>query len=243
VALKLILNETANPEGYAQFLVEARAIALLSHPNVVTIYDIGLIDLRHYIAMEFVDGGSLGRLIRSGESVPLKEALRMFVEISRGLQTAHEAGIVHRDIKPENVLLNEKRVVKLSDFGLAKIRRKAVTKLEKTAFEISGTPGFMSPEQVTGEEPHPRFDIYALGITLFTMLVGKPPHEVANKTGLFDIVAFQASGDMPSLRRLRPTTPEAVEQVYQYCTVPNPDHRYQSIEDFLPAVERIYESL
>lgn len=243
VALKLILNEAANPEGYGQFLVEARAIALLSHPNVVTIYDIGLIDMRHYIAMEFVDGGSLGRLIRSGESISLKEALRIFIEISRGLQTAHEAGIVHRDIKPENVLLNEKRQVKLSDFGLAKIRRKSVAQREKTTFEISGTPGFMAPEQVTGEDPHPRFDIYALGITLFTMLVGKPPHEIVNKTGFFDIVQFQASGDMPPLRRFRPTTPEAVEQVYQYCTVPNPDHRYQSIDAFLPAVERIAESL
>jgi len=243
VALKLILQESANPEGYGQFLVEARAIALLSHPNVVTIYDIGLMDLRHYIAMEFVNGGSLADLIKKEKTLSIKEALRIFIEISQGLQTAHEAGIVHRDVKPENILLTEKRQVKITDFGLASVRRAAKAERGKTPYAISGTPGFMAPEQLRGEEPHPRFDIYALGVTLFTMLVGKPPYEIANKTELLDIVAFQKSGEQLPLRRFRPNAPEAIEQLYQYCAAADPEERYQSIDAYLPAVEQIYSSL
>lgn len=242
VALKLILKEVASPESYQHFLVEARAIALLSHPNVVTIYDIGLMDLRHYIAMEFVSGGNLGTLIKKEKALPLKEALRLFIEISQALQAAHEAGVVHRDIKPENVLLTDKRQVKLSDFGLAEIKQELGDRREKAMMEISGTPGFMAPEQLGGEEAHPRFDIYALGITLFTMIVGKPPHEIANKTSFLDIAEFQESGEQIPLRRIRLNVPEAIEQVYLYCTKAKPDDRYQSIDAFLPTVEQIYSS-
>lgn len=243
VALKLILKEAANPKGYEQFLVEARAIALLSHPNVVIIYDVGLMDLQHYIAMEFVDGGNLRVLVKKEGALPLKEALRLFIEISRGLQAAHEGGIVHRDVKPANILLTEKHQVKISDFGLAKVRRETAAKDDRSPFEVSGTPGFMAPEQLRGAESHPRFDIYALGVTLFTMLVGKPPHEIADKTTLFDIVEFQKSGTHIPLRRFRPNAPEAIEKIYDYCTALHPEERYQSIDVFLPTVEKIYETL
>jgi len=243
IALKLIQKESANPEGFEQFLVEARAIALLSHPNVVTIYDIGLMEMQHYIAMEFVDGGSLAGLIKKEKSLSFKEALRLFVEIARGLESAHETGIVHRDIKPENILLTKKNQVKISDFGLAKIRHKSRAAAGKTPYEISGTPGFMAPELIRGDEPHPRFDIYALGITLFTMLVGKPPHETARKTSFLDIVDFQKSGEHIPIGRFRLDTPESVEQLYEYCTAPNPDDRYPSVDAFLPAVEKYYATL
>ena len=243
VALKLIQKKAANPDAYEQFLIEARAVALLSHPNVVIIYDIGLMDLEHYIAMEFVDGGSLGSLIKREKVLPFKEALRLFIEVSRGLQAAHEAGIVHRDIKPENVLLTKKGQAKITDFGLAKMGQTTRDGREKAALEISGTPGFMAPELIRGDEPHPCFDIYALGITLFTMLVGKPPHEIANKTSFLDIVEFQKSGEHIPIQRFRLNAPEAFEQVYQYCTAADPQERYQSVEAFLPAVEQLHSTM
>lgn len=243
VALKLILEHLANQEAYDRFLLEARAIAVLSHPNVIVIYDIGLMDFQHYIAMEFVDGGSVGKWIEKKKALPLKEALRVFIETSRGLQAAHRAGVVHRDIKPDNILLTGENQVKIGDFGLASVKRATNGKDEKEPFQASGTPGFIAPEQFYGAEVAPAFDIYALGITLFTMLVGRPPYELANKTTLREIVKFQKSGELIPLRRFRPNSPEAIEQIYEYCAAPDPKDRYKSIDAFLPTIEAIYESL
>ena len=244
VALKVILNEAAESEGFDQLLVEARAIALLSHPNVVIIYDVGLMGLQHYIAMEFVSGGSLADLVKEHQAMPLKEALRLFTEMCRGVQVAHENGIVHRDIKPANILLTERKEVKIADFGLAKVRRGHVEPEAREGMPlVSGTPGFMAPEQIHGAGLHPGFDVYSLGITLFTMLVGQPPHAVAHKTSLLDILAFQESGDVVPMRRYRPNAPEPIEQIYQYCVAADPKKRYQSIGAFLPTIEQIYSTL
>jgi len=239
VALKLILSQAATQQGLQQFLLEARAIAQLSHPNVVMIYDIGLMGLRHYIAMELVAGGSLSQLVREEKQLSLAESMRIFVEMALGLRTAHDAGIVHRDIKPSNILLTKDRQVKIVDFGLAKIAQDGGgTEGEKTMFRSSGTPGYMSPEQIRGEKLLPRCDIYALGITLFHMLVGKPPHKVANITNEFDIVKFQVDGDLPSLKMLRPEVPSAVDKMFRYCVAANPEERYQSIGAFLGTAEK-----
>jgi hypothetical protein len=238
VALKLILNQQASAEEFQQFLLEARAIARLNHPSVVTMYDIGLMDLKHYITMELVTGGPLGECVTSNpDGLPLKEALRLFTEIASGLQAAHDAGIVHRDIKPGNLLLTDKRSAKIVDFGLAKLGEKAGSTGE-TIFRTSGTPGYMAPEQIEGEESLPRVDIYALGIVLFFMLAGKPPHVLAGRTKPRQIAAFQLAGQLPSLREQRPDVPPAIEEIYRYCTMLEPDERYQSIHQFLPAAEQ-----
>jgi hypothetical protein len=238
VALKLILNQQASAEEFQQFLLEARAIARLNHPSVVTMYDIGLMDLKHYITMELVTGGPLGEYVSNNpDGLPLKEALRLFTEIASGLQAAHDAGIVHRDIKPGNLLLTDKRSGKIVDFGLAKLGEKAGSTGE-TIFRTSGTPGYMAPEQIEGEESLPRVDIYALGIVLFFMLAGKPPHVIAGRTKPRQIAAFQLAGQLPSLRDHRPDVPPAIEEIYRYCTMLEPDERYQSIHQFLPLAEQ-----
>ncbi|MGI8908463.1 MAG: protein kinase domain-containing protein [Candidatus Sumerlaeaceae bacterium] len=243
VALKLILNQQASTEEFQQFLLEARAIARLNHSSVVTMYDIGLMDLKHYITMELVTGGSLGEYVTANpEGLPLKEALRIFVDIASGLQAAHDAGIVHRDIKPGNLLLTDKGAAKIVDFGLAKLGEKAGSTGE-TIFRTSGTPGYMAPEQIEGEESLPRVDIYALGIVLFFMLVGKPPHALTGRTKPRQIAAFQLSGTLPSLREQRPDVPPALEEIYRYCTTLEPDERYQSIHQFLPLAEEWLASL
>ena len=238
VALKLILSQAATQQGLHQFLVEARAIAQLSHPNVVMIYDIGLMDLQHYIAMELVKGGSLTDIIKEEKRLSRYESMRLFVETARGLQAAHEVGIIHRDIKPSNILLTDKRRVKIVDFGLAKIAQEEGAPVEKTMFRSSGTPGYMAPEQIRGEKLHPACDIYALGITLFHMLIGKPPHKVVGITKGFNILKFQVDGDLPSLKELRSGIPSEVDKIYRYCTATNPEDRYQSIDTFIETAEK-----
>ncbi len=238
VALKLLLGDFgASAQGLQQFLVEARAIAQLSHSNVVMIYDIGIMGKRHYIAMELVKGGSLSGLIKSEKSLSLCESMRIFVEMAKGLRAAHEAGIVHRDIKPANVLLTDKRQVKIVDFGLAKVAPDDEQEDNQTRFRTSGTPGYMAPEQIKGEPLLPRTDIYALGITLFQMIIGQAPHRVKNLKKEFDILSFQVSGQYPSICDLKPEVPEGIDKLYKYCVAQNPEDRYQSIEAFLPTAE------
>jgi len=238
VALKLLQSSEGDAEELQQFLLEARAIARLNHQNVVAVYDIGLMDLRHYIAMEMVRGSNLRELVVKQRRLPVADAMRYFHEIARGLQAAHEAGIVHRDIKPANVLLTEKGVVKLADFGLAKLARKeGEGDGEATMFKTAGTPGYMAPEQIEGGEIGPQADIYALGVSLFFMLTGATPAAIAGKKGRNDIFDFQLNGDMPALRHVRDDVPPEVEALYAGCTMRKASDRYQSIAALLSATK------
>ncbi len=238
VALKLIMAANAGPENVQQFLLEARAAARLTHPNVVVVYDIGLMDMQHYITMELITGGTLDDWIKKEGKLPLAEALRVFAETARGLQVAHEAGIVHRDIKPGNILVTERRETKIVDFGLAKLQPAPGEGEHKTLFAGSGTPGYMAPEQIRGEESLPRADIYALGITLFHSLTGQAPYQVAGKKGNMQVLAFQLEGNLPSLKESCPDVPDFVEQLYRHCTRVEPERRYQAVASFLPSVEK-----
>lgn len=237
VALKLLNSFGASQEEIRQFLLEARAIARLRHPHVIGVYDMGVMDLRHYIAMEFVRGLDLRQYIAREKQLPLREALRLFVEIAEGLQAAHEAGIVHRDIKPANVLLDTNLGSRIVDFGLAKLPRvdEAPESPEEqhTIFRFAGTPGFMAPEQIRGESAAPAADIYALGIMLFNMLTGIPPHRAHKIEGAQKIAHWQLSGQLPRLRDHRPDAPPAIEQLYQFCTALNVGERFQEISVFL----------
>jgi tetratricopeptide (TPR) repeat protein/predicted Ser/Thr protein kinase len=238
VALKLLQNSDAEPEELHQFLMEARAIARLNHPSVVAIYDIGLMDLRHYIAMEMVKGSNLRELVIRSKKLPLAQALRYFSEIANGLHAAHESGIIHRDIKPANILLTERDAVKIADFGLAKLARAEGEEAgEKTIFKTAGTPGYMAPEQIEGGEIGPQADIYALGVSLFFMLVGQTPAGFSGRKMRHDIFEMQLSGSLPKLGDACPDVPEAVAQAYQFCTARNPAERYASIGQFLQTVE------
>lgn len=243
VALKVIQRSNASAEELQQFLLEARVVAQLSHPNVVTIYDVGILDMKHYIAMELIKGGSLIEWVKQEKAFQLKEALRVFIEVARGLQAAHEAGIVHRDIKPGNLLLTEKREAKIVDFGVAMLCRSVAGISEHSFSRLAGTPGYMAPEQILGEELLPRCDIYALGITLFYMLVGEPPHRICKQSRQHEIFDFTLTGKLPSLKEHRPDIPAAIEQIYRYCTALKPEDRYQSIDAFLPVVEQWYLAL
>jgi serine/threonine protein kinase len=177
VALKILPSDAAGDPGFAErFTREARALARLSHPNIVGLYDFGHVNGLHYFIMEYVDGLNLRQLEQAGKLSP-REALQIIPQICEALQFAHDEGIVHRDIKPENVLLDKKGRVKIADFGLARILGHEPEDFRLTrAREVMGTPHYMAPEQV--EKPQTvdhRADIYSLGVVFYEMLTGELP--------------------------------------------------------------------
>ncbi len=178
VALKILAPQTANDPGFAErFGREARALARLSHPNIVAVYDYGRAGGFHYFLMEYVDGANLRQIERAGR-LASREALEIIPQICEALQFAHDEGIVHRDIKPENILLDKKGRVKIADFGLAKIfsaEGGAPSVLTETG-QVMGTPHYMAPEQVEHPlEVDHRADIYSLGVVFYEMLTGELP--------------------------------------------------------------------
>ena len=177
IALKLLPPRTGNDPGFAErFAREARMLAKLSHPHIVTVHDFGRINGLHYFVMEYVDGPNLRQLQHTGKLSP-REALRIIPQICEALQFAHDEGVVHRDIKPENVLINQRGQIKIADFGLAKILGQHPANLRLTgAKDIMGTPHYMAPEQV--EHPQDvdhRADIYSLGVVFYEILTGELP--------------------------------------------------------------------
>ena len=177
VALKVLPQAVANDPGFAErFNREARALARLSHPNIVGVYDFGKAGALHYLVMEFVDGANLREVERTGKLSP-EQALAIVPQICEALQFAHNEGIVHRDIKPENLLLDKKGRLKITDFGIAKMLNVPTDKLSLTgARDVMGTPHYMAPEQI--EKPQTvdhRADIYSLGVVFYEMLTGELP--------------------------------------------------------------------
>ena len=189
VALKILARERQDDPQFAErFEREARALAALTHPHIVTVYDFGEAGEHYYLLMEFVDGANLRQLYRAGQCPPAR-ALAIIPQICDALQYAHERGIVHRDIKPENILLDKNGVVKIADFGLAKILDPDPKDLSLTGVgQVVGTPHYMAPEQL--EKPLTvdcRADIYSVGVVFYEMLTGElplgkfpPPSQKAN---------------------------------------------------------------
>jgi predicted Ser/Thr protein kinase len=177
VALKILPPQAGTDTGFAErFNREARALAKLSHPNIVAVYDFGQTQGLHYFIMEYVDGPNLRQIERAGK-LSTREALQIIPQICEALQFAHDEGVVHRDVKPENVLLDKKGRVKIADFGLAKILGREPKDLRLTGVrDVMGTPNYMAPEQVEHpQEVDHRADIYSLGVVFYEMLTGELP--------------------------------------------------------------------
>jgi tRNA A-37 threonylcarbamoyl transferase component Bud32 len=223
VALKILPSAVQVDPAFAErFIREARALARLDHPGIVTVYDFGESDGLYYLVMQFVDGTSLRQVLRAGGLSP-DEALRIVPQICEALQYAHDQGIVHRDVKPENILLDRRGHVKIADFGLAKLVAPGPDDLLLTASgQVLGTPHYMAPEQQ--ERPlavDHRADIYSLGVVLYEMLTGELP------LGRFAPPSEKVRVDV----RLDPVVLRALEK--------EPERRYQHASDVKTEVERI----
>jgi len=176
VAIKALREPYASDPAFRErFLEEARAAARLDHPNVVQIYDVGIDNQQPYLVMEMVEGNDLKTLILQRAPLSIPDALDIAQQISAGVGSAHRAGLVHCDIKPQNVLVSPKGLVKVTDFGIARAFQEEPTPHHKKEQVVWGSPHYLSPEQIQGEQPKPASDVYSIGIILYEMLTGVPP--------------------------------------------------------------------
>jgi serine/threonine-protein kinase len=239
VALK-ILNEdvAADSERLRRFVQEAKAASALNHPNIITIHEIDKTDNRHFIAIEYIDGETLHDRVRSGP-VSLKSVLDAGIQIASALQAAHEANIVHRDIKPENVMVRPDGLIKVLDFGIAKVTEPVPSTVDAEAETIKvgtspgmivGTAAYMSPEQARGKTVDARTDIFSLGVVLYEMLTGRKPFE--GETPM-DVIAALLHKEPPPIRVAMPDVPAEIERIVGKQLKKDCDERYQTISDLL----------
>lgn len=227
VAVKMLQESLTNDEGFLlRFQREAHAAANLTHPNIVTVHDIGQDGHRHYIIMEFIDGRTLKQIIRqyadSGRSVPINRALDLAIQICNGIGYAHRADLVHCDVKPQNILVTRDEQVKVADFGIARAMSQAT---QHQISEVWGTPQYFSPEQASGEPPTPASDVYAIGIMMFEMLSARLPFHAESHTAL----ALKHIQEPPPLvTTYNPTVPKQLEQIINKLLAKEPSGRYRT---------------
>ncbi|MBL7209797.1 MAG: protein kinase [Dehalococcoidia bacterium] len=237
MAVKVIKGEGLDQESFARFEREARATASLSHPHIVSIFDIGQEDESHYLILEFVDGPNLGGLISSqpGGRCDGGTTLRIGSQVCQALEYAHSHGILHRDIKPENIMITSEGLPKLMDFGLA--RALGGPKLTQRGV-IVGIPAYLPPEQALGKPSDVRSDLYSLGSVLYEMVAGRPPFPGDDPVK----VIFSHINDLPMMpRRITPEIPEALEQVIMKLLSKDPDKPYPSAGGLLQALKSVAE--
>lgn len=233
VAVKVLKQEfSENANFVSKFRTEAQAAAGLMHPNIVNVYDVGDENGIYYIVMELVEGITLKKYIEKKARLSVREALTIAIQISMGIEAAHNNHIIHRDIKPQNVIISKEGKVKVTDFGIAK----AATSNTITS-NVMGSVHYTSPEQARGGFSDEKSDIYSLGITLFEMLTGRVPF---NGDTTVAIAIKQIQEEMPSPREYVPEIPLSVEQIVLKCTQKSPDRRYQSMGELIADLKKSY---
>jgi serine/threonine-protein kinase len=226
----------ADDEYRARFLREAKGAGILSHPNIVTVFDVGEEDRQPYIAMEWVDGPTLADLMKGGKTFAPRQIVEIGIQLVRALDYAHKKGIVHRDVKPGNIMLiHDTLTVKVADFGICRINETEQTqKADQTQMgAVLGTPNYMSPEQVQGLPVDARSDLFSAGVVLYQMLTGHLPFE---GDSMITVVYKIANTDAPTLDALRPDLPLSLRRVIARALKKAPEKRYQSGEQFAQAL-------
>jgi len=226
VAVKVLKQEfSENTNFVTKFRIEAQAAAGLMHPNIVNVYDVGEENGIYYIVMELVEGITLKKYIEKKARLSVKEAISIAIQVSMGIEAAHNNHIIHRDIKPQNIIISKDGKVKVTDFGIAK----AATSNTITS-NVMGSVHYTSPEQARGGYSDEKSDIYSLGVTLFEMLTGRVPF---NGETTVAIAIKHIQEPMPSPRDYVPEIPVSAEQIVFKCTQKSPDRRYQKMSDVI----------
>src|SRR5690349_23057665 len=217
----------SRPELLNRFQTEARAAGLLTHPNIVVVFDAGEEDGLYYITMELVEGKSLQALLDAGQAFPLPRVLRIMEQACSALQFAHDRHIVHRDIKPANLMLTADDTVKVTDFGTAKILQFGT--VQQTA-HVMGTPSYMSPEQVKGRVVDGRSDIFSHGVLLYEMITGEKPFPGQNIT----TVIYKIVNEEPvPPKQIDPSIHAGISAVVMKALAKEPEQRYQTCREML----------
>lgn len=235
VVIKVLHSHLAESEDFvARFQREARAVGRLQHPHIVGIIDVGCEGDNHFMVMDYVQGGTLGEILKTEGRFPMSAALELTLQLAEALAAAHAQGIIHRDIKPSNVLFVDEThsQVVLTDFGLARLRDDTDATLTITGAMV-GTPTYMSPEAVLGEPCDARADIYSLGVVLYEMLTGQPPY-MANTP--YSMMMKHTTESIPAPRTLNSALPDFIEELMLKALARNPAERFQSAVELAAAI-------
>jgi len=236
VALKILPEHLSmDPAFVERFMLEARAAARLSHPNIVHVYAVGEFQGMHYIAMEYVKGQAVAELLAQKGVLDIRWALSIAGQVASCLAEAHKFQIVHRDIKPQNIMISQAARAKVMDFGLAKVMVAHQNDLTTEGTKL-GTPLYMAPEQIEGDDSDGRADIYSLGVTLYEMLAGRPPIQGDTPLAImYKIINLP----FPDVRDTNPDVPEPVALLIEKMTLKDPADRFQTAQDVYTAIKVI----
>lgn len=230
-AVKIMRDETAaNTELRRRFRAESQAVAMLSHPNIVSVYDVSHSGDVEYIVMELIDGITLKQYLQKKSVLDPSEVLDFTIQTAKALEHAHSKGIIHRDIKPQNIMLLKDGMIKVADFGIASLENT----IEENNGETVGSVHYIAPEQARGEAPDARSDIYSLGIVMYEMLTGKLPY-VGNSD--VEVAVKHMNTDPVTPRDIVPSIPEELERICLKAMNSNIDERYQSASEMLADLE------
>src|SRR5215211_7051022 len=253
VALKLLPAEyVAQQDRRRRFFQEARAASALSHPHILTIYEVGEDDGRPYIAMEYVEGDTIRQKITKN-GLPLRETLDIAIQLASGLARAHELGIIHRDLKPENLMLSRDGYAKILDFGLAKLvaereralvadseQKTLVLGVQTQSGTLMGTVNYMAPEQLLGQRVDRRCDVFSFGVVLCEMLTGKAPFVHDNRIDTMHAI-LHGNPRFPSDGR--PELPADVQRILAKALAKTPKDRYQTIDELAEELKTLKRDL
>lgn len=231
-AVKIMRDETAaNTELRRRFRAESQAVAMLSHPNIVSVYDVSHNDDVEYIVMELIDGITLKQYLQKKSVLDPAEVLDFTIQTAKALEHAHSKGIIHRDIKPQNIMLLKDGMIKVADFGIASLENT----VEENNDETVGSVHYIAPEQARGEAPDARSDIYSLGIVMYEMLTGRLPY-VGNSD--VEVAVKHMNTDPVTPRDIVPSIPEELERICLKAMNSNIDERYQTASEMLADLEQ-----
>ncbi|MCP5096894.1 MAG: serine/threonine protein kinase [Chloroflexi bacterium] len=228
VAIKLLHESLTSDEGFLQrFQQEAHAAANLTHPNIVTVHDIGQDGYRHYMVMEYVAGKTLKQVVRDtvadDKFMPTSRTLDLVIQICNGIGYAHRAGLIHCDVKPHNVIVSPDERVKVADFGIARAISGATQ--QQIVSQVWGTPQYFSPEQASGNATTPAADVYAIGVVMFEMLSGRLPFTAESHTAM---ALKHIQAEPPLLSEFNPAVPHQLEQIVNKLLSKEPTGRYRT---------------
>ena len=250
VALKILAAEVASDQQrMARFIQEAKTASALNHPNIITIYEVGQAEGLRFIATEYIKGETLRQRLR--EPLSLRECFEVAVQVAAALSAAHEAKVVHRDIKPENIMLRPDGLVKVLDFGLAKLTEQTTTpsfdsnvatrvQINTAPGMVMGTANYMSPEQARGKEVDLRTDIWSFGVVLYEMLTGQMPFSGETTS---DVIAAILKSDPAPLTSYAPDMPQELQRITRKALRKERDERYQTVKDLLLDLKSLQREL
>lgn len=223
VAVKILRPSLTSDQTFlARFRAEARNVANLQHPNIVTVHDVGSDGATHYIVMEFIEGQDLKKIIKAMGALPVDRALNLAIQICNGIGFAHRAGLVHADVKPQNILVTRDDMVKVTDFGIAQALSDSQPGERQTV--VWGSPHYFAPEQARGEKPTPAADVYSIGIVMFEMLTGRLPYLGANQQ---ELALSHIRDRIPLVSEVNPSVPENLVQIVLKIMSKEPAARYR----------------